>query len=332
MSEEDFPRIALVRPEPATLRVENRPVGCARGHHRTRDAASIPEAPHELEALCAPDGSLAPPPYSESECDEAADPPFENGAVEIVADEAGADAAEVVPLGPVTIRPPSREEAIAPLVEEKSDWTLAISLIACILFAAAGWLFTKGDPNACWLSDLRQFAMSSSSTTEAVARGIITVESSGDAIAENELSSATGAGQFLDGTWLEMVRAYRPDLARQRETEILDLRRDADLSREMVVRLAERNAATLMRRCLPVTPGTLYLSHFAGGAGALAVLSAPESADAAATMAKADSTGRTTRKMIVTANPFLEGFTVADLKEWADRKMRFAGRSHLSAK
>mgnify|MGYP006185886979 CR=1 FL=1 len=43
------------------------------------------------------------------------------------------------------------------------------------------------------------------------------------------------------------------------ETEILDLRRDADISREMVVRLAERNAATLTRRCLPVTPGTLVV-------------------------------------------------------------------------
>lgn len=29
-------------------------------------------------------------------------------------------------------------------------------------------------------------------------------------------------------------------------------------------------------RCLPVTPGTLYLAHFAGAAGATAVLSAPK--------------------------------------------------------
>ena len=52
----------------------------------------------------------------------------------------------------------------------------------------------------------------------------------------------------------------------------------------MVARFAEQNAAMLVRRCLPVTPGTLYLSHFAGGAGAAAVLTAPDTADAAVTI------------------------------------------------
>jgi hypothetical protein len=329
MSEEGFPRTGLVQLAPPTLPDRSR--DCARAHERTGDVASFPEAPFETQAPCALDGPRPLPLNCESEWNEAGASPFENSTIEM-ADGATAEAAEDVRRGPFTIRPPSREEAIARFVEEKGHHTPAIALVACILFAAGGWLFTIGDPTGCWLSDLRQFAVSNSASAEALASGIITAESGGDAIAKNELSSATGAGQFLDGTWLEMIRAYRPDLARQRETEILDLRRDADLSREMVVRLAERNAATLTRQCLPVTPGTLYLSHFAGGAGAVAVLSAPESADAAATMAEADSTGRTTREMIVTANPFLEGFSVADLREWADRKMRFAGRTRLSAK
>jgi hypothetical protein len=42
-------------------------------------------------------------------------------------------------------------------------------------------------------------------------------------------------------------------------------------------------------------------------------------------MAKADATGRTNREKIIRANPFLERFTVADLKIWADRKMRGPG-------
>jgi hypothetical protein len=33
-------------------------------------------------------------------------------------------------------------------------------------------------------------------------------------------------------------------------------------------------------------------------------------------------TGRTKRGRLIKANPFLEHFTVADLKVWADRKMR----------
>jgi hypothetical protein len=36
----------------------------------------------------------------------------------------------------------------------------------------------------------------------------------------------------------------------------------------------------------------------------------------------ADSTGRTKRERLIKANPFLEHFTVADLKGWAERKMR----------
>jgi len=33
-------------------------------------------------------------------------------------------------------------------------------------------------------------------------------------------------------------------------------------------------------------------------------------------------TGRTTREKLVNANPFLQVLTVADLKTWADHKMR----------
>jgi hypothetical protein len=53
----------------------------------------------------------------------------------------------------------------------------------------------------------------------------------------------------------------------------------------------------------------------------VAILSAPEDADAASAMANADATGRTKREKIIKANPFLERFTVADLRTWADRKM-----------
>ena len=105
-------------------------------------------------------------------------------------------------------------------------------------------------------------------------------------------------------------------------TEVLDLRLDAVIAREITVRFTERNANVLKRRGVPVTPGTLYLAHFAGAAGAVAVLSALDEADAASIMANADATGRTKREKLVKANPFLERFTVADLKSWADRKMR----------
>jgi hypothetical protein len=136
----------------------------------------------------------------------------------------------------------------------------------------------------------------------------------------------TGAAQFLDETWLRLIREHRPELARRSEKEVLDLRLDAGLSREITVRLAERNARLLRKHGHSVTPGTLYLSHFAGSAGAVAILNAPATADAATIMARADSTGRSTRDKIVSANPFLQRFTTADLKSWADRKMQWQPR------
>lgn len=158
---------------------------------------------------------------------------------------------------------------------------------------------------------------------DTVADQIIKVESNGDANAKNKRSSATGLGQFVNETWLILIRAHRPDLVKDRtEGEILEMRRDASLAREITVRFTERNAWTLRRRGLPVTPGTLYLAHFAGSAGAIALLSAEEQADAATVMAGADATRRSDREKLIKLNPFLERLTVADLKRWADRKMR----------
>ena len=160
----------------------------------------------------------------------------------------------------------------------------------------------------------------------AVVERIIEVELNGDPNAKNSHSSATGLGQFVNETWLDLIRTYRPDLARGRsQSETLELRREAQIAREIIRRFVQRNAAMLRQRGLPVTAGTVYLAHFAGGAGAVAILSAPEKADAAFVMASGDASGRTKREQIIKANPFLEHFTVADLKIWADRKMRGPG-------
>jgi hypothetical protein len=186
-----------------------------------------------------------------------------------------------------------------------------------------GWL---GGYDADWPPDSQREEATAGATIDALVERIIGVESDGDPNAKSKRSSATGLGQFLDETWLDMIRAHRPDLAQGRsQAEILELRRDAKIAREITARFTERNAEMLRKRGLPVTPGTLYLAHFAGGAGAVAILSAKENADAALVMATADATGRTNREKIIKANPFLERFTVADLRNWADRKMQVPG-------
>ena len=171
------------------------------------------------------------------------------------------------------------------------------------------------------LFDYVERELSDKNTIARAVERIIEAESNGCPNAKNKRSTATGAGQFIDETWLRLIRAHRPELARRDESEVLELRRDPALVREITTRLAERNAAKLRQRGIFSHTSTLYLSHFAGSKGGVAILSAPPSADAASIMANADATGRVTREKIVNANPFLQSFTVADLKSWADRKM-----------
>ena len=174
--------------------------------------------------------------------------------------------------------------------------------------------------NSVWLLDLGRDDLTGGAAIDLVVERIIVIESDGDPNVKNKRSSATGLGQFIDETWLDLIRTHRPDLARDRgQDKALELRRDPKVAREITMRFTQQNAGVLRKRGLPVTPGTLYLAHFAGGAGAVAILSAREDADAASVMADA---GRTKREKIVRANPFLERFSVADLRSWANRKMR----------
>ncbi|MBM2578063.1 M23 family metallopeptidase [Jannaschia sp. Os4] len=157
-----------------------------------------------------------------------------------------------------------------------------------------------------------------SGAVEALVSQIIRVESAGNARAKNPLSTATGLGQFIESTWLRMMRTYRPDLvATLNRGELLRLRFDPTLSREMVTRLAQENERYLRSRGHAITAGRLYLAHFLGPGGADKVLSTRDDVTILALMGAG----------VVRANPFLRNYDVADLKAWADRKMRGRGQA-----
>lgn len=141
---------------------------------------------------------------------------------------------------------------------------------------------------------------------------IIGVESGGNANAKNPNSSATGLGQFIDSTWMDTVKAHRPDILAGRSTEeVLELRKDPSLAREMTQYLIDDNKAFLRNQGIAASDGDTYLAHFLGPRGAAQVIKADPSAPV----------GDVVGQAVVNANSFLKGMTTAQVRAWADKKM-----------
>lgn len=162
-----------------------------------------------------------------------------------------------------------------------------------------------------------------SGAVEALDAQIIRVESAGNARAKNTRSSATGLGQFISSTWLRMMQTYRPDLVKGLiRQELLDLRFDPALSRAMVTNLARENEAFLRVRGHAITSGLLYLAHFLGPARANTALSSNPASSVLEIMGAS----------VVQANPFLSGWTVAQMTAWSERKMgRVSGGTQVAS-
>src|SRR5258708_728911 len=120
-------------------------------------------------------------------------------------------------------------------------------------------------------------------------------ESGFDAGAKTSAGRATGLFQFIDSTWLDMVRQHGAQhglaqFAQQVTTDasgrstvadpkiraqILDLRKDPRLSAALAAELARDNKAEVERALgRPAGSTDLYLAHFLGAGGATEVLKA----------------------------------------------------------
>jgi|GEM_PF-1422253 len=150
-------------------------------------------------------------------------------------------------------------------------------------------------------------------------RRIIGVESAGNPNAKAKTSSAGGLGQFIDSTWLTMIKRYRPDLARgQSDTQILARKYDADLNFEMTTRFTQENRDGLRNAGLPHGMGEIYLAHFAGLGGAKTILRGNPDAHIS-TVFGADKIKANAN--IKFAGKYLSNWTVRDLRRWAEHKM-----------
>jgi hypothetical protein len=136
-------------------------------------------------------------------------------------------------------------------------------------------------------------------------------ESSLDPAARAGTSTATGLFQFLEGTWLQVVKEQGPALGLQREAEaierrgdgrfvvadparrreILDLRLDPQVASSVAAAFTTQNAQTL-QQSLGRAPseGELYAAHFLGASGASRLITLAErTPDAAAATAFPDA-------------------------------------------
>ena len=151
---------------------------------------------------------------------------------------------------------------------------------------------------------------------ESLVYRITTVESGNRCNAANPLSTAVGLGQFIKSTWLKIIRDHRPDLMQGRSTaEILALRTDCVLARQMTTALTRENSNYIRRAGHTATSGNLYLAHFLGPGGATKALSSPSGSS----ILNVFGSG------VVNANPFLRGQTTGWLIDWAARKMNRKG-------
>lgn len=104
---------------------------------------------------------------------------------------------------------------------------------------------------------------------------VISVESGGNTNAKNPNSTATGVGQFIESTWLDLFRRYYPaEAAKMGNSAILELRKDATISKNLIEQYARENAAVLQKAGVSVDEAALQLSHFLGATDAAKVLSA----------------------------------------------------------
>ena len=125
-------------------------------------------------------------------------------------------------------------------------------------------------------------------------------------------SSAYGAYQFTNDTWIDTYKKANPGTPLS-DAAILARRKDPAQQDRMALKLTEGNAQYLNKSGMPINDSTLYLAHFLGKAGAVKLLQADANAPVAGVL-KADQ---------INANKsILEGRTVAQVVDWAAKKMQ----------
>ena len=133
-------------------------------------------------------------------------------------------------------------------------------------------------------------------------------------IVRNTLSSAAGPAQFLDETWLDVMRnnpATRDLVTNKSQQEILAMRANTDLNKAATEYYAQSNAPVLRNNNIPVNDDTLRMAHGFGPAGAVRVIQSPNERMEA--LFPPDQNGN--MNPVLAANPAYRGKTAGQVSE-----------------
>jgi hypothetical protein len=150
------------------------------------------------------------------------------------------------------------------------------------------------------------------------AQRVAQIESGGNPDAANGSSTATGAHQFLEGTWLDHAKKVLPPemTAGKTDAQILALRSDPQASAAVTNAYAQENGQKLSAAGIKnVGPSELYMAHHFGAEGAAAILKAPVNTPLAQILPP----------KVLAANPELQDATVADVYATARHAMKGVG-------
>lgn len=149
--------------------------------------------------------------------------------------------------------------------------------------------------------------------TSSYVNNVVGAESGGKANAKNPNSTATGLGQFIESTWIDLFKKNFPELAKGKaDSDILKLRSDAAISKQLIEAYAKENAAVLAKAGVSVNEAALHLSHFLGAGDAAKVLKAAPGTPLQGLISQAS----------INANPTIlgGGRTVDDARAYAERR------------
>jgi hypothetical protein len=133
---------------------------------------------------------------------------------------------------------------------------------------------------------------------------LMVAESGGRNDARNPRSTALGPYQFIESTWLDLVRRlYAAEIQGKTPAQILALRMDRDFARKAARAYTLENAATLAANGFDATFPRLRLAFLLGPQGAVRVLAAPPQTRVTALLGP----------RAANANPFMYGLTAEGL-------------------